>query len=96
MNFHPQFFDRQQTLILNPLNGHAGLSCQCPCRFPMAFPAQAHWDYHAGMSSDLYSQKTSRFFPDTNNNIHALPGTTNHERTGQHVVLSYKDKQYDP
>jgi len=24
------------------------------------------------------------------NNIHALPGTTNHERTGQHIVLSYK------
>jgi hypothetical protein len=24
------------------------------------------------------------------NNIHALPGITNHERTGQHVVLSYK------
>jgi hypothetical protein len=23
-------------------------------------------------------------------NIHALPGTTNLERTGQHIVLSYK------
>jgi hypothetical protein len=28
-------------------------------------------------------------------NIHALPGTTNHERTGQHIVLSYKDVKYD-
>jgi type I restriction enzyme M protein len=27
-----------------------------------------------------------------NSNIHALPGTTNHERKGQHIVLSYKRK----
>jgi hypothetical protein len=26
-------------------------------------------------------------------NIHALPGTTNLERTGQHIVLSYKRLQ---
>jgi len=29
------------------------------------------------------------------NNIHALPGTTNHERTDQHIVLSYKVNNFE-
>jgi hypothetical protein len=40
------------------------------------------------MTSERWSVKIKEGL----NNIHALAGTTNHERTGQNIVLSYKIK----
>jgi hypothetical protein len=51
MDIHPQFFDRQKTLLLEPLAGHTGLSSQGPGQMPRAFAADGHEDgrllYHA-------------------------------------------------
>jgi len=34
MDVYPELFDRQKTLILEPLVGHAGLSSQSPGEMP--------------------------------------------------------------
>jgi hypothetical protein len=44
MDVYPQLFDRQKTLILEPLVGHSGLSGQDSGQMPRAFAADYHED----------------------------------------------------
>ena len=44
VDVHPQLFDRQKPLILEPLVGHAGLRCQCSCKSPWSFAADTYRD----------------------------------------------------
>ena len=42
VDFHPQFFDRYQSLILEPLVGHTSLGRQRAHASPGAFACKAH------------------------------------------------------
>ena len=53
MDIHPQFFDRYETLILEPSVGHAGLSGQGAGTSPGAFTTQAHGDGYTGMGTEF-------------------------------------------
>ena len=44
MDLHPQFFDRYETLLLQPLVGHTGLGGQSSGRGPRAVSVQARSD----------------------------------------------------
>ena len=53
MDVYPQIFDRQQTLILKPLIGHARLGGQRAGEPPGAFPAHADRNSGSQIRSEL-------------------------------------------
>ncbi len=53
MDVYPQIFDRQQTLILKPLIGHARLGGQRAGEPPWTFPAHADRNSGSQVSSKL-------------------------------------------
>jgi hypothetical protein len=44
MDLHPQFFDRYETLLLEPFVGHTGLGGQSPGHRPRAVSIQTRAD----------------------------------------------------
>ena len=77
MNAHPQLFDRQKPLILDPLIGHAGLGRHCARTSPRAFSRQAHGNSYSWVSTELEEVAyfgALAFFDVVPGLAHSIPG----------------------